>query len=710
MDLPFIAAKSLQAANTAIGGIPIGCSNEAGIYSGYTMVAGDDFNGPLNVVNLQNPFGKYFSTRSYTNGVRCSPTLLQNGYDIDPYTSGSQDSNRGIPIGTTDTLFQSNGILNLKMRTANAQEVPLINNCPVVGGMIHSGGFLTVSAPCIIESYCAFSDTGLSSTANWHPSAWVMSASYLNTVIGSGGGLEFDHPEVFQPTPEANFNPHGTTTGAGTTSYNMSSSLINSGYHLYSLVLDGTYAHYYVDGVLQTTVTVDCTQFSKPYYVLLTSHTITATAAGVAAWASQGYPGATMSVDYFRIWTPTSNATPLLIPSEHLPTLQVGYNTSMTYTFPSAATLWGSGFAGSDYCQCIKNEDFEPGSNVEGGIAYNQFPAGLSFNSGTRVLTGKTTDNKPGRLYTSCTSYLAGGYAGQTARGYIDVGPNILATDFVLVHGVAASIDLYPVCDCGTLLPKVITCTGLPTGLSFSAATGLITGTPTTNASTSITIGVSNCNGQTASKSVNLIVQASADAIALDGTASGTSPVTISTTLPRDILVLVGELANASGLGYVTDTAGLTWVLQGYVANVSGIFNLGVYYARANAALTSNVITGVNMSRYAVCAVNGINMINPFDTNFPLPLNTSGTTATSLGIAVSTNAVNNMLIAAVRSAASLGTVTEPSGFSNLVTGGANEDISYQINSSAVSGVTETYSWTGTTTHSSMIITALQGQV
>lgn len=68
MDLPFIAAKSLQAANTAIGGIPIGCSNEAGIYSGYTMVAGDDFNGPLNVVNLQNPFGKYFSTRSYTNG------------------------------------------------------------------------------------------------------------------------------------------------------------------------------------------------------------------------------------------------------------------------------------------------------------------------------------------------------------------------------------------------------------------------------------------------------------------------------------------------------------------------------------------------------------------------------------------------------------------------------------------------------------------
>src|ERR1700761_1490356 len=94
--------RRLSVGTTSIGGIPIGTQGTTGIYPGYTMAGGDDFNEPLNVVHTSAPLSKYFTTHVYGNGARSVSGLLARSYDIDPYHTGSQDSNRGSPVGSTN--------------------------------------------------------------------------------------------------------------------------------------------------------------------------------------------------------------------------------------------------------------------------------------------------------------------------------------------------------------------------------------------------------------------------------------------------------------------------------------------------------------------------------------------------------------------------------------------------------------------------------
>lgn len=700
----FYPLKSSTVMAESIGGVPIGCADLGGIYAGYTMMSGDNFDGPLNIVGPTNPLGRYFTSSIYSPGSRSKNGPLYYTADVDPNFPGTQNANFGIPVGITDTITQSNGNINVKTRIATSAEQTFINGRLLVGAGIHSGGYQTFTAPCIYEAYVAI-NTNLASTANWHPTAWLNSGSPIRAT----NAIEYDFPEWFQTANlQANYNAHGTVTPVSSQT-NLNSNLVNSGFHLYTIVLTAADAKCYVDGTLVKTQVCDNTQLSQPFVVWLTSHTLTI---NLADWISSGATGGTMSMGYYRIWLPNTSLN-VIAPTQQLPTLQVANGAAITYNFPSVATLYGASFAGTDFCQSIIQEEFEPGSAGEGSSTYAQFPAGLSFNSGTRVLTGTTTDKKPGRLHLSSMPYLAGGAALFASRGYIDVGPRITAIDFVLVNGTACNVNLYQVCDCGTLYyGQIITVTGLPTGLTQSGYS--IVGTPTVNGTTSITIQVTNASGQTASKSVNLIVQSAADAITLDGTASSTtSTVTISTTKPRDILVLVNFTNPGSTTyvsDYVTDSAGLTWIKRGYALPASlSAFALEIWYARTNGILTNNVITPQTGTRFEVFAVNGIDTVNPFDTASPIPVATNGTSATSLSVNLTTVSANTFVFASVRSLASLGTITEPAGYTNLVASGPNQDESYQIYSSTQSAVPITYSWTGVTTDSCMVIDTLKGQ-
>jgi hypothetical protein len=700
-----------------IGGLPVGYVGSTGIYNGYTMSGGDDFLGKLNIVNVNAPLAKYFTTHVYAPGARSVFGALHQSYDMDPYHTGSQDSNRGIPVGSTN-LNQANSILNLQVRQANSGETPYINQKPLLGSMIHTGGYVAVSPPCIIEASVALSTA--TPPGGWHPTFWVLNANPTNNPqAGTPGWLEFDFPECFGGNPEANTNVHGTPGGSWTSdSTGPLTGVMGVGFVTFSLVITSSSVLFYQNGTLVKTESHNGCITGNPYYLLFTSHTYDSPLGNVnlSQWAAAGTTGATMQVDWFRAWIPTTAPT-IITPLEQLPTLQVNYNTSMTYTFPSLASLYGAGFSGSDYCCGIKKEDFEPGCQAEGSGGYQQqFPSGLSWNSGTRVLTGITSDKRPGRMHVTSVPYLSTGAYGIQPRGYIDVGPLISATDFVLVNGVATTIDLYQVCDCGDLVPNVITCTGLPSGLSFNASTGLITVSSTvSNGTTPITIGVTNSSGQTASKTVNCIIQSSADSLALDGTASTASgyTVTLSTTNARDIICLI--IYNAASpyfTQYVTDTAGLVWQRRNIGFDNAGNWSLDLWYARANSPLSSNVITatGVSGGRLEAFGIHGANMINPWDTNSSLPIvPVIGTTATSASAVISTTNASTMVLAAIRSFASLGTITEPSGFTQVTTTGADEDISYMINSSALSSSTITYSWTGTTTQSVMLVDAIQGQ-
>lgn len=482
-----------------IGGLPIGYLGTTGIYSGMQMSTGDDFNGNLNIVDINNPNAPYFATHVYDSGARFSANL--KGYDIDPSHTGSQDSNQGVAVGSAN-LSQASSLLTLQARAATAGELPYTAGKAVVDAMIHSGGYITVSAPAIIEFYVSYNAPNPQS--DWHPTVWVMNANPLTEeVTGAPGSLEVDLEEGW-PTGGFNFNTHGTTTGPASSSFG-ASSMADGLFHKVTVDLRATGIRVYKDDVqIGGTIAQDATNTSKPYYVLITNHLTNYT---VGQWNSG--QTATMVVDWYRIWVPNGQAA-VLSPTGNLPTLKVDYNTSMTYTIPSATSLWGSAI--TDYCQGIKFEDFEPGSSTNGSGDYLQWPAGLSYNSGTRVLTGITTDKKPGRIHTSCVAYIAGGFPSIAARGYIDVGPNI-TTSSIAYSNATASFNVYSITDCGTLVnetgatpKKTVTVTGLPSGLTFNPSTFLITGTATTGAYT-ISISVTNTSGQTATNnSVTLTV------------------------------------------------------------------------------------------------------------------------------------------------------------------------------------------------------------
>ena len=625
-----------------IGGLPVGYSAGSGIYSGYTLAGGDDFNGPLDVVTAHAPLAKYFTTHVYGAGSRTVAGLLARSYDSDPYHTGSQDANRGAAVGT-NTLAQANSVVSLRSRAANSSETAFVNTRTVVGAMIHSGGYITVSPPCIIEARLAVSS---GAPAGWHPTFWVMNAFPLNAqTTGSPGWLEFDFPECSSGQRLANTNVHGAVTG-----WASDSTAVTGGpdgtYHLYSLVITAAGVVFYLDGVAVKTESHDGTLPGKPYYVLLTAHTYDGTYGGdagvnLAAWAAGGATGGVLSVDYYRVWTPSAQSPNVVTPAQQLPTLQVNYNATITYTFPALTALWPAGV--TDYCQAIKKDDFEPGNSAEGTVTYDQFPAGLAFNSSTRVLSGITTDKNPGRLHLAATPYLAGGTLGISARGYIDVGPNITTGTLNLTVNAPYTHDLYPECNCGTLVPKAVTCTGLPAGLSFSPATGLITGTPTAVGTTAVTVGVTNAVGQTASASVSVVV-AAAGALAIDGTpvsvsftAPATPTVTYSTTLANDVVCLLVEAGGSGTVAVtsVTSTSGLTWTKRKAVAFNGTAWSFELWYAVSAAVRTNDVISvaasGTNPGyRLTVWAVNGANQTTPFDANASLPASATGTTAMAL--------------------------------------------------------------------------------
>lgn len=473
----------------SIGGVGIGAQGN-GIYSGYTMAGGDEFNSSLNVVNIATPLNRYFPTIDYENGTRGTTGSLTKTYDSDPYNPGHQDSNMGVALGG-NVMYQSNSILTLAARLENSTETGNIGSGrTVVDAMIHTAGYLTFSSPAIVEARVLFS---ASPPSGWHPTFWVHGAE---PVTGVGQEYDYEANTYNGQTPTAfalNYNQYSGAPTCSNGNQNAFSGFDNS-WHTVTMVLTAVSNAVYVDGAQVGSITCDTTSGQSVYQIFFTNHIINPNTIGQWTSTPQNY-----QVDWYRVWIPNAQYPAKIISStQNLPNIQVNYNTSMSYTFTSAATLWGAGV--TDYCQAIPFEDYEPGCSAAFNCGYSQFPSGLSYNSGTRVLTGVTTDKEPGRINTACMpAWQSGGGVGYTARGYIDVGPTISPTSISYSNGTG-SFNVYTMGNAGDLVPKSMTVTGLPSGLTFNASTFLITGTAVTGSYT-ITIGVTNSSGQAVSNS-----------------------------------------------------------------------------------------------------------------------------------------------------------------------------------------------------------------
>ncbi len=492
------------------GGYCIGDHGAAGtIYAGHILSWADDFSGPLDIVGPQTPFGKYFTTKGYSAAARGNFTTLAPQFDADPLTTGYYDSNRGVPVGYNN-LKQSNGVMTLQARNATAGEQANMNFTsqalnsgvrPQVSSAIHTEGTVGFypggTGSVIVETTLKYTGNGQS---GWHPTFWTISGDPLN-VEAPGNFDEVDVCEgnSFTCRPAVLQHTNGVVTLPVPAGANFTN-VYDGNFHTLSVALSTSSTIVFLDGATHNTFAVTSNFSGKPQYALVTSHILNQT------WLGENYAqgnwnstGANIQLDLMRVWRPDNGTAQHWVPLLTIPDLKVDYNGIGSAVLPSTVGLWGDSSV-TEYFQAVDFDSNEPGMNFN--AVYNQFPPGVAFDPVTRILSvdwsaqnaSCATDGcrNSGVLHMVAKAWKPDGSTFTPARFTIYRGPRPVARGANITVGGSSSADIYASCDVGvaTTSPpgaKIVSVTNIPSGMSYSSSTGLLTGTPATAGTVTVT-------------------------------------------------------------------------------------------------------------------------------------------------------------------------------------------------------------------------------
>jgi len=134
-------------------------------------------------------------------------------------------------------------------------------------------------------------------------------------------------------------------------------------------------------------------------------------------------------------------------------------------------------------------------------------PAGLSLNTTNGQITGTPTTILAAANYTITANYTGGVTATAVLNITVKVGPPVISySPSTNTYNVGTAITSLTPTNTGGAAVSYAISPGLPAGLSFSTATGVISGTPTaTSSATTYTITATNTSGN-GSTTVNLTV------------------------------------------------------------------------------------------------------------------------------------------------------------------------------------------------------------
>ena len=197
-------------------------------------------------------------------------------------------------------------------------------------------------------------------------------------------------------------------------------------------------------------------------------------------------------------------------------------------TITVTPTTVPTGTAGSAYTSTTFSQT--------GGIGTTTFsrsgtlPTGMTFNTGTHVLAG--TPTKTGSFPITITATDSNGCTGSVNVTIvincptITVGPSTIPTGTV---GTAYTSTTFT--ETGGIGTTSIAESGtLPTGMSYSGATHVLSGTPTQSGSFPITITATDSNGCTGSQSYTLVISCPTITVGPSSVPSGTAGVLYTST------------------------------------------------------------------------------------------------------------------------------------------------------------------------------------
>src|SRR5438094_2304213 len=182
-------------------------------------------------------------------------------------------------------------------------------------------------------------------------------------------------------------------------------------------------------------------------------------------------------------------------------------------------------------------------------------PAGLSVNTSTGVISGTPTTAGTYNVTISATN--AGGTGGATLTLTINPPAPVIQPPFTATGQVGATFS-YTIT--ATNSPTSFNATGLPAGLTVNTSTGLISGTPTTAGTYTVTISATNAGG-TGSHTLTLTINPPTPVIQPQFTATGTVGSNFSYTINAtnnptsyNATGLPAGLAINTGTGKITGT------------------------------------------------------------------------------------------------------------------------------------------------------------
>ncbi|WP_027522716.1 putative Ig domain-containing protein [Bradyrhizobium sp. Ec3.3] len=495
-----------------VGGAVVG-QNGSGLYAGYTLSWGDDFD-TLDIVGPANPRGRFFPTGAYHPGIRGNTTSLGTAFDADPLTTGYRDGNRGVAVGL-DNMSVSHSVLRLGARKATAREQAFLTPTdrsinggarPQLSAMIHTAGafaYYPTTNAVIIEMRARFSSK-LANPAGFHPSFWTYSVTPVLNPTGNEWDLECNSQGMHFSNIVHTSGAISTDNSAGPFDY------MDDTFHVFSFIFrNGGNTQLYVDGALRAQfVGVDSNTKSMPSFVLLTSHIFNNTFAGEAykaeAWAGSA-TGAYLDVDWIRGWRTAGvkHWKPLVSVAD----LNVDYDGNGKVVLPSAKALWGDASV-TEFVQVIPYDSSEAGMTEQ--TTFTQFPEGISYEATSRTIKADFTDGtgNAGRSHVVVYGFKPDGSTMEPLRFSINRGPRVTTGPLSAAAGNSYRHDIYRECDVGVMTPKILSVKGLPQGLSFERSTRLITGAPTAIGVSNLTIACTNNAGQTITRMTTLNVDA----------------------------------------------------------------------------------------------------------------------------------------------------------------------------------------------------------
>jgi hypothetical protein len=218
-------------------------------------------------------------------------------------------------------------------------------------------------------------------------------------------------------------------------------------------------------------------------------------------------------------------------------------------------------------------------------------PTGLTLAAGTGVLSGTPTVSGPFTVNVTLTDS-----SGQTAIRSLalEIVPTLVITTASLPNGrINTAYTPTTLTATGGLTPYNWTATGLPTGLTLAAGTGVLSGTPTVSGPFTVNVTLTDSSGQTALASLALEIVPK-----LAITTASLPNGRINTAYPATTLTATGGLTpynwTATGLPIGTTLAAGTGVLSG-TPTVSGLFTVNVTLTdtsgqTAYASLSLNIV------------------------------------------------------------------------------------------------------------------------